>query len=69
MVEDDTTVTGEAWRDEWCPHCRGNRQHHRCGENDREWCCAICGHVADAHTARRLTGAESNQRKLPGRTQ
>lgn len=58
---DETTKTGEAWRDEWCPTCRGNRQHHR--NSDGNWCCDYCHTEADAHTARRLNGAESNKRK------
>ena len=58
---DDTTKTGEAWRDEWCPTCRGNRQHHRA--SDGKWRCAYCHTEADAHAARRLDGAESNKRK------
>jgi hypothetical protein len=58
---DDTTITGEAWRDEWCPTCRGNRQHHK--GSDGIW------HTeADPHTARRLDGAESNKRKQDGVT-
>jgi ribosomal protein L37AE/L43A len=58
---DDTTRTGEAWRDEWCPTCRGNRQHHK--GSDGKWRCHYCHTEADAHTARRLDGAESNKRK------
>jgi len=58
---DDTTKTGEAWRDEWCPVCRGNRQHHR--GSDGTWRCAYCHTEADAFSARRLNGAESNARK------
>jgi tRNA(Ile2) C34 agmatinyltransferase TiaS len=59
---DDTTKTDEAWRDEWCPTCRGNRQHHKGG--DGKWRCHYCHTEANAHTARRLDGAESNKRKL-----
>ena len=58
---EDTTKTGEAWRDEWCPTCKGNRQHHR--DDEGKWRCYYCGTEADAHTARRLDGAESNKRK------
>jgi ribosomal protein L37AE/L43A len=58
---DDTTKTGEAWRDEWCPTCRGNRQHHK--GDDGMWRCHYCHTEADAHAARRLDGAESNKRK------
>ena len=57
----DTTKTGEAWRDEWCQNCRGNRQHHRDGNG--AWACVYCHTPADAFAARRLDGAESNQRK------
>jgi ribosomal protein L37AE/L43A len=57
----DTTETGEAWRDEWCPTCRGNRQHHK--GSDGRWRCDYCHTEADPHTARRLDGAESNKRK------
>jgi ribosomal protein L37AE/L43A len=58
---DDTTKTGEAWRDEWCHVCRGNRQHHR--GSDGTWRCYYCQTEADTHAARRLDGAESNKRK------
>ena len=58
---DDTTKTGEAWRDEWCPTCRGNRQHHR--DREGKWRCHYCHTEADPHAARRLDGAESNKRK------
>jgi len=59
---DDTTKTGEAWRDEWCPTCRGNRQHHK--GDDGKWRCHYCHTEADAPAARRLDGAESNKRKV-----
>ena len=58
---DDTTSTGEAWRDEWCRVCKGHRQHHR--NSDGKWACACCHTEADTHAARRLAGADSNHRK------
>jgi ribosomal protein L37AE/L43A len=58
---EDTTKTGEAWRDEFCPVCRGNRQHHK--DSEGKWRCAYCHAEANAHAARRLDGAESNVRK------
>jgi hypothetical protein len=57
----DTTQTGEAWRDEWCPRCRGNRQHHK--TDDDKWRCDYCHTEADPQASRRLNGAESNKRK------
>ena len=63
---DDTTKTGVAWRDVFCPVCRGNRQHHKDAEG--RWRCAYCHTEADAHAARRLDGAESNKRKQVGAT-
>jgi ribosomal protein L37AE/L43A len=58
---EDTTKTGEAWRDEFCPACSAVRQYER--EADGEWRCGICHTLATPHTARRLDGAESNYRK------
>ena len=58
---EETTKTGEAWRDEWCQTCRGNRQHSK--EADGTWACVYCHTPADPFAARRLDGAESNQRK------
>jgi ribosomal protein L37AE/L43A len=58
---EETTKTGEAWRDEWCQTCKGNRQHRK--DSDGTWACAYCHTPADAFAARRLDGAESNKRK------
>ncbi len=63
---DDTTKTGEAWRDEFCQVCRAAWRHERGA--DGAWHCTHCGTQADPHTARRLDGAESNQRKQDGVT-
>lgn len=63
---DETLKTGEAWRDEWCPTCRGNRQHRM--DSHGTWRCVYCHTAADPHTARRLDGAESNRRKQEGVT-
>lgn len=57
-------MSGEQWRDEWCPSCQGNRRHEKDASGD--WRCVVCGHAADAHTARRLEGAASNVRKVTG---
>lgn len=59
----DTQKTGEAWRDEFCQICGGNRQHHR--DVAGQWRCDFCGTIADPPAARRLNGAESNWRKQP----
>jgi len=54
----------EAWRDEYCRTCKAPRQMRR-DEHDT-WRCMVCRTEPDAHTQRRLTGAESNARKQPG---
>jgi ribosomal protein L37AE/L43A len=62
-VVEDTTITGEAWRDEYCRTCKAARQMRR--DEHGTWRCMVCGTEPDAHTQRRLTGAESNARKQP----
>jgi ribosomal protein L37AE/L43A len=57
----DMTVTGEAWRDEFCPQCKGVRQHER--DEDGTWRCYRCGHAPGEPVQRRLQQAWANQRR------
>lgn len=62
-VVEDTTVTREAWRDEYCRTCKAPRQMRR--DEHATWRCMVCRTEPDPHTQRRLTAAESNARKQP----